>query len=233
MAQKTETTKDPIANVEDALTKSEIFIEKNRNVLLGVVGGIIVVVGGYFAYKQYVVKPREVEAQSAIFRAERFFEKDSFNLALNGKDKAEGFLSIIENYGGTQTGNLAHYYAGVCYLNLGKYQEALDQMDEFDADDIMLASMALGVKGDASMELGKVDEAIEYYVKAAGKNENSFTTPMFLMKAALAYEGKGEYSKALEAYNKIRTEVFQSAEGREAEKYIARAELMLQQKGGK
>lgn len=233
MAQKTETTKDPIANVEDALTKSEIFIEKNRNVLLGVVGGIIVVVGGYFAYKQYVVKPREVEAQSAIFRAERFFEKDSFNLALNGKDKAEGFLSIIENYGGTQTGNLAHYYAGVCYLNLGKYQEALDQMDQFDADDIMLASMALGVKGDATMELGKVDEAIEYYVKAAGKNENSFTTPMFLMKAALAYEGKGEYSKALEAYNKIRTEFFQSAEGREAEKYIARAELMLQQKGGK
>ena len=233
MSQKTETTKDPIANVEDALSKSELFIEKNRNVLLGVLAGIIVVVGGYLAYQQFVVKPLEVEAQSAIFRAERYFEKDSFNLALNGKDKAEGFLSIIENYGGTKTGNLAHYYAGVCYLNLGKYQEAIDQMDQFDADDIMLGAMSLGVKGDATMELGKVDEAIDLYVKAAGKNENSFTTPMFLMKAALAYEGKGDYTKALEAYNKIRTEYFQSSEGREAEKYIARAELMLKQKGGK
>ena len=95
MSQKTETTKDPIANVEDALSKSELFIEKNRNVLLGVLAGIIVVVGGYLAYNQFVVKPLEVEAQSAIFRAERYFEKDSFNLALNGKDKAEGFLSII------------------------------------------------------------------------------------------------------------------------------------------
>lgn len=233
MAQKTDTTKDPIANVEDALTKSELFIEKNRNLLLGVLGGLIVLIGGYFAYRQYVVKPHELEAQAAIFRAERLFEVDSFQLALNGKDKAEGFLSIIENYGGTKTGNLAHYYAAVCYLNLGKYQEAIDQIDQFDADDIMLSAMALGVKGDALMELNKADEAIDMYVKAAGKNENTFTTPMFLMKAALAYEDKGNYEKALEAYQKIRTEYFSSNEGREAEKYIARAELKLKEKGGK
>lgn len=233
MAKNTETTNDPMVNVEDALTKTELYIEKNRNLLLMVIGGIVLVIGGFFAYRQYVVKPREMEAQSAMFRAQVLFEKDSFNLALNGKDKAEGFLSIIENYGGTDAANLAHYYAGSCYLNLGKYQEAIDQLDQFSGSDIMLSSFALGMKGDAMLELGKVDEAIEFYTKAAGKNENNFSTPYFLMKAGMAYEEKGDYSKALEAYEKIRKDFFTSSESREVEKYIARAELMVQQKGGK
>jgi tetratricopeptide (TPR) repeat protein len=197
-----------------------------------ILGGIIIVVGGIFAYRTYVVKPFEMEAQNAIFRAERYFEKDSFQLALNGKDKAEGFLSIIDNYSGTKTANLAHYYASVCYLQLGKYQECLDQMDQFDADDVMLGAMSVGIKGDALMELNRTDEAIDMYAKAAGTNENSFTTPMYLMKAGIAYEMKGDYAKALESYQKIRKEYFASSEGREVEKYIARAELMIKQ-GGK
>ncbi len=232
MAKETETTQDPIANVEDALTKSELFIEKNQKLLLMILGGIIIVVGGIFAYRTYVVKPFEMEAQNAVFRAERYFEKDSFQLALNGKDKAEGFLSIIDNYSGTKTANLAHYYASVCYLQLGKYQECLDQMDQFDADDVMLGAMSVGIKGDALMELNRTDEAIDMYAKAAGTNENSFTTPMYLMKAGIAYEMKGDYAKALESYQKIRKEYFASSEGREVEKYIARAELMVKQ-GGK
>jgi len=232
MAKETETTKDPIANVEDALTKSELFIEKNQKMLLMVLGGIILVVGGVFAYRNYVVKPFEMEAQAAIFRAERYFEKDSFQLALNGKDKAEGFLSIIDNYSGTKTANLAHYYAAVCYLQLGKYQECLDQMEEFDAEDVMLGAMSVGIKGDALMELNRTDEAIEMYAKAASTNENTFTTPMYLMKAGIGYEMKGDYTKALETYQTIRKEYFTSSEGREVEKYIARAELMVKQ-GGK
>jgi tetratricopeptide (TPR) repeat protein len=232
MAKETETTKDPIANVEDALTKSELFIEKNQKLLLMVLGGIIIVVGGIFAYRNYVVKPFELEAQAAIFRAEKYFEKDSFQLALNGKDKAEGFLSIIDNYSGTKTANLAHYYAAVCYLQLGKYQESLDQMEQFDADDVMLGAMSVGIKGDALMELNRTDEAIDMYVKASATNENTFTSPMYLMKAGIAYEIKGDYAKALESYQKIRKEYFSSNEGREVEKYIARAELMVKQ-GGK
>jgi tetratricopeptide (TPR) repeat protein len=233
MSQQTEKTQDPIANVENALTQSEVFIEKNKKTLLMVVGGIIVLVGGFFAYKQYVVKPMELEAQAAMFRAENYFEKDSFQLALKGKGNAEGFESIIENYSGTASANLAHYYAAVCNLQLGKYQEAIDQIDEFSGSDIMLSAMAHGIKGDALMELNKQDEAIESYLKASSTNENTFTTPMFLMKAGLAYELKSDFGKALETYKKIKTEYPNSSEGREAEKYIARAEVLANQKGGK
>jgi len=230
-ANKTEQTKDPIANVEDALSRTEFFIEKNRNILLGVLAGLIIIVGGFLAYRQYVVKPKEAEAEAAMFRAEIYFEKDSFQLALNGKGATEGFLAIIDQYGGTKSGNLAHYYAGISYLQTGKFQEAIDQLSEFQSDDILVSSMALGAKGDALMELNKVDEAIDQYVKAAGKNENSFSSPIYLMKAGMAYEDKGEYEKALEIYKKVRTDFFQTNEGRESEKYIARAEMLMQQKG--
>jgi tetratricopeptide (TPR) repeat protein len=234
MAQKTAKTKDPIQNVEEALTKTELFIEKNRTILLGALAGVIVIVGGFLAYNQYIVKPAELEAQSASFRAEIYFEKDSFNLALNGDKKGtQGFLSIIDEFGSTKTGNLAHYYAGICYLNLGKFQESIEQLDQYNGSDLLTNSMALGAKGDALMELKKTQEAIDQYIKAAGKSENQFSTPMYLMKAALGYEDLGNYAKAIEIYTNIREKFFTSQEGREAEKYIARAQGMLDQKGSK
>jgi len=234
MAQKTQKTKDPIQNVEEALTKTELFIEKNRTILLGTLAGVIVIIGGFLAYKQYVVKPAELEAQSASFRAEIYFEKDSFNLALNGDKKGtQGFLAIMDEFGSTKTGNLAHYYSGICYLNLGKFQEAIDQLDQYDGSDMITTAMAMGAKGDALMELNKTQEAIDQYVKAAGKSENQFSTPMYLMKAALGYEDLGNYAKSIEIYTNIREKFFSTQEGREAEKYIARAQGMLDQKGGK
>jgi tetratricopeptide (TPR) repeat protein len=234
MAQNTSKTKDPIQNVEQALTKTELYIEKNRTILLGALVGVVVIIGGFLAYKQYVVKPAELEAQSASFKAEIYFEKDSFNLALNGDKKGtQGFLAIMDEFGSTKTGNLAHYYAGICYLNLGKFQEAIDQLDQYDGSDMITTAMAMGAKGDALMEMNKTQEAIDQYVKAAGKSENQFSTPMYLMKAALGYEDLGNYAKSIEIYTNIREKFFSTQEGREAEKYIARAQGMLDQKGGK
>ena len=113
---------------------------------------------------------------------------------------------------------------------MGKFQEAIDQLDSYSGSDLLTTSMALGAKGDALMELGKTQDAIDMYAKAAGKNENSFSSPIYLMKAALAYEGLGNYEKAIEIYKKVRSDFYQSNEGRESEKYIARAESMMQQK---
>ncbi|MBX7202313.1 MAG: tetratricopeptide repeat protein [Bacteroidia bacterium] len=229
MAGKTENN-DPIVNVEDALTKTELFIEKNQKTLLGILGGVILVVGAFMAYREFYVKPLEKEAEEAIFKAEAYFEKDSFNLALNGDTSFTGFLNIIEEYGSTKTGNLAHFYAGICLLNTGKYQEAIDQLDAYSGGDMLTTSFAIGAKGDALMELGKTKEAIDQYVKAAGKEENQMSTPYFLMKAALAYEDQKDYAKAIEIYKKLRTDFFQTNEARDAEKYLARAEGLLQQK---
>lgn len=227
MSQKATAPKDTIESIEDSLSRTELFIEKNQKMLLGVLGGIIVLVGGFLAYRQYVMKPKEAEAHAAMFRAELYFQKDSFNLALNGNDAFQGFLSIADEYSGTDAGNIAHYYAGVCYLQTGKFQEAIDQMNEYSGGDVMTSSLAHGVKGDALMELGKTEEAIDEYLKAANENPNAFSSPLYLMKAGMAYEDLNNNEKALEVYKKIRNDYYQSNEGRDIEKYIGRLETLL------
>jgi tetratricopeptide (TPR) repeat protein len=218
---------DPLANVEDALTQSEIFIEKNRNKIIIAVVAIAAVVLGFFAYNKYVSEPKEMEAQAKMFRAEFAFEKDSFNLALNGNANQAGFLQIIEDYGSTTSGNLANYYIGICYLNLGKFEDAITYLKKYDGNDVMVRSVAMGAQADALVELGKIEEAIELYVKAAGQSENTFTSPIYLMKAGACYEETAKFDKALEVYKKVRKDFFQTNEGREIDKHITRVEGLM------
>lgn len=215
-----------IQSVEEVLGKTEHFIEKHQKIILYIVGALVVIVGGYMAFNKFYLGPKEKEAQSQIFYAERYFEKDSLDLALNGDNNYMGFLDIIDEYGMTKTADLAHYYAGMCYLKKGQFQEAIDQLEDFDGDDVMVSSMAKGAIGDAYMELGDNEKALEYYKKAADDNVNNFTTPMFLMKQGWTYELAGNYDDALLVYERIQKEFYKSYEWREIEKYIARAKAL-------
>lgn len=220
MAKKSDNTEEKIMAVEEALSKTEIYIEKNQKMLSIILGAIALIVLGYFGFERFIIAPREKEAQSQMFMAERYFEQDSLRLALNGDGSYPGFLSIIDDYSMTKSAKLAHYYAGIIYLNEGKYQDAIDHLEKFNTKDVMLAPMAKGAIGDAYMEMGKKDLAAEQYLKAADTYKNDFTTPVFLQKAAWAYEDAGKKDKAIEIYNKIKTEYPRSAEARDVEKII-------------
>ncbi|HOH83986.1 MAG TPA: tetratricopeptide repeat protein [Bacteroidales bacterium] len=230
MAKKVDKTEDKILAVENALGKGEQFLEKNKNLLFYVLLGIIVVIGGVFAYNKFVRIPKEREAQSVMFYAEQYFEQDSLDLAINGDGTNPGFLQIVDDYGSTKQGNLARYYLGICYLKTGEYQAAIDNLEDFDSDDHIVAPMALGAIGDAYMELGETEKAINYYQKAAEKDNNDFTAPMFLIKAGWAYESLNQWDKAIEVYTKIKKEHFKSFEARDIEKYIAYAKGMQETK---
>ena len=215
-----------IVDVQEVYSKTEHFIENNKKTISIVIGGIIVAVGLYFAYTKMYIAPMEIEAQSSMFMAEKYFEKDSLDKAINGDGINDGFVEIIESYSGTKSANLAHYYLGLSYLKTGKFQEAIDELKSFSSNDIMVSSIAIGAIGDAHMELGEVDEAISFYEKAAKNNENELTTPMYLFKAGIGYEEKGDYAKAIEKYTVIKTDYLESSEGRTIEKYLARAEAL-------
>jgi tetratricopeptide (TPR) repeat protein len=223
MAKKSDNTEEKImAPVEEALGKSELFIEKNQKLLMIILGIIALLVLGYFGFQRFILIPREKEAQSQMFMAERYFEQDSLRLALNGDGSYPGFLQIIEDYSMTKSAKLAHYYAGIIYLNQGKFQEAIDHLEKFKTSDVMLAPMAKGAIADAYMELGQKEDAAKQYVKAAETYINEFTTPVFLQKAAWAFEDAGKKDEALDIYNRIKTEYPRSAEARDVEKYITR-----------
>jgi tetratricopeptide (TPR) repeat protein len=214
-----------IENVGQALNKAEQFIETNKTPLIAIVSAIIIIVGGFFLYKKYYVAPQEKEAQEQMFVAEQYFEKDSFNLALNGDGNNWGFLKIIDEYGVTKSADLAHYYAGICYLHTGKFQNAIDQLESFDSDDKLISPIAIGAIGDAYVELGNKEKGVKYYVDAAEESENEFTSPIYLMKAGGIYESMGKYEKALDVYNQIKANYPRSTEGRMIDKYITRASL--------
>ena len=221
------TTEEGLEIVEDALTKTEQFIENNQKNISVFIIAIIVVVGGYFAYAKMIVAPRQQQAMVEIFGAEQAFKKDSFKVALNGNDKHKGFLNIIDEFGSTKTGNLASYYAGVSYLRLGEYDKAIEYLSDFSSSDVMIAPVAKGAMGDAYMELNKIDDAADQYIKASELADNEFLSPIYLMKAGRAFEDAKDYKNALSAYEKLDHDYSTTTLGRNAEKFIARVKQKM------
>ena len=211
--------------VEVTLSKTEKYIEDNKKSLSIIIGVIIVIIGGYLGFQKFIVEPQEKEAAEQMFMAEHYFETDSFNLALNGSAEYLGMLEIADEYSITKAGNLANYYAGMSYLNLGQFEDAIEYLKKFNSDDEIIMTMAIAGIGDANMELGNTEDAISYYVKATERKPNKFVTPMMLMKLGLAYESTSNFEKALEVYEKIQQEYSKSNEGRNIRKYIARAKF--------
>jgi tetratricopeptide (TPR) repeat protein len=170
---------------------------------------------------------QEKAGQAAIFHAQNYFAKDSFNLALNGDGENEGFLSAIDNFGGTKAANLSKYYAGISYLNLGKFDEAIDQLKSYTGNDKMTQPMAYGAIGDAYMELNKTDDGLSYYRKAAQSNDNELTAPMFWIKYGNACEQFNQLDNAKDAYTTVTKKYAQTSYGRDAEKFLARIEAKI------
>ena len=215
-----------ISNVEQTLTKTEQFLEENYRKLLTVLVLAVVIVGVIWLGKIYLSK-RNDEALSQIYQAEKYLEADSLRLALNGDGNYLGFIDIADSYKLTKTGNLANYGAGICYLHLGEYESAIDYLNKYSKKDKVIGSLALGATGDAWVELGNIEKGITKYLEAADHAENSFNTPLFLMKAGELYELKGSYKEALEVYERIRSDYPESTEGSSIEKYISRVKLLI------
>jgi tetratricopeptide (TPR) repeat protein len=223
MAKKIDNTEEKIHAVEEALSKSEKFIEKNQKILTIVIGSAIVIVLGVFAFQKLYIAPREKAAQGQMFMAQKYFEADSLNKALNGDANYPGFLTIIDEYGMTKAANLSKYYAGIIYLKQGKFEDAITYLKKFDSDDEFVGPMATGAIGDANLELGKKEEDVDSYLKAANQQVNDLTTPLYMMRAAFVYEDLGKFDKAIELYEKIQKEHSKSTEARDIDKYIEQA----------
>ncbi len=225
MAKSKKTKQDDknIVAVEEALSKSEQFIEKYQNTIIYTVGIIVLLIAGYIGYTRFILTPREKEAQAELFMAQNYFERGDFELALEGDVEYLGFLDIMADFRMTKSANLSRYYAGLSMLHLEEYEEGIDLLKRFRTKDQMLGAMRYGAIGDAYWELGDLQRASRYYRRAYRYKPNSLTTPVYLLKAGLLFEHKGEYDEAIRLYERIRKEYADTNEGRDIEKYIARA----------
>lgn len=223
MAKKNEFDfiENPEAAVEAGLSKVERFIQKNKQTIMTAGIAVVAIVALFWAYNQFYSIPNEEKAQVAIYPAQQAFSKDSLKLALNGNDETLGFLDILDEYGSSKAANLANYYAGLCYLNLGQPEDAIPYLDAFKGNDPVLSIVAKGAIGDAFSDLGQPEEAMEYYFKAANGEINNFLTPIFLNKAGIAAEMVEDYKMALKAYLRLKSDFPLSNEAEAADALIA------------
>jgi len=215
-------------NVEqnETLARVQGFWERFQKPFL-IVGAVIVIGGGgWYAYQAYIVKPKEEKAADAMFRAQQYFGMDSSSLVLNGDGQNKGVLYVIKNFGGTKAANLAHYYAGVSYLKLGDFNNAVKHLKDFSTNAKQIQLLAYGCLGDAYSELNKKEDAIDSYQKAAtafDQDENNSSE--YLFRAALLSETTGKTKEALDMYKELKEKFPKTEKGFQADKYIYRLSI--------
>lgn len=210
--EKDSITAEVFSKLDESATITEDWVAKNQKIIIGLVAAAAILTIGYLAYQRFIATPKQDEAANEMFVAQQNFQKatdgvasDSlYKLSLNGSEGKFGFLKIADEYSGTDAGNLANYYAGIAYLNTGKYTEAIDYLSKFKSDDIVLGALAKGAIGDAYSQKNQPKEALENYVKAAESNKNDFTTPRFLLKAGKTALTIGNKADALKYFTDIK-----------------------------
>ena len=224
MAEKNH-TQDPL-DLEEAMSSSEAFIIKYKNKFLAGIAAIVIVVGGALGYQHFVSEPNEKKASEALFRGEQYFMADNYQYALNGDSLGyEGFLKVADKFGGTDAGKLANAYAGICYAQLGQYENAVKFLDKFSAEDQLVSPALMGTMGNCYIQLGQLDKGAATLMKAADKANSHSLSPIYLIQAGQVYEKLGKKSEALKAYQTVKEKYFNSYQSMDIDKYIERASV--------
>ena len=204
------TTANVFNTLDEGSSQTQQWVERNQNKILGLVAIISIIVIGVFAYSKLIKEPKESSAFNKMYFAQKKFDEavlinnDSmYNIALNGDDLNMGMLQIIDEFGGTNAANLAHYYSGIMYLKMNDYPNSIKYLSDFSSDDILLSSLATGSIGDAFAELNQFDDAFDYYVKAS-KSNNNYSSPMYLFKAGLVAMRLNKFNRAEEYFSIIK-----------------------------
>lgn len=213
--------------LRDQLSKTEEFAKNNQNLIIGVVVAIVAIVGGIFLYN-WRVSEQEQKAQSELFPAIFYLEKDSLQKAMKGDNATtEGLEVILDSYSSSKAAKLATFYAGVVKLKEGKFDEAINLLEDFNADDFLVQARAYSLIGDAYMEKDDLPQAIKFYKKASDHYPNDQFTPAYLFKLALAYELSNDLNAAAKCYKDVVDNFKEAVEKGMAEKNLARLEHQL------
>ena len=208
--------------VVEAVSKTEKFFNENGKLLAGICAGVVVLAAVIFCWVKFVHQPKVEEAQGQMAYAEQNFRAADYELALNGDGNALGFVQIIDEYG-KKAGKAVYFYAGVCELQLGEWEQAIKYLESYKGKDTILAARATACIGDAYVGLEDYSKALGYFEKAA-QADNMYAAG-YLLKAGAVAEALGENDKALSFYKKIKDQYPQSVEAYDVDKYIGRIEV--------
>lgn len=219
-------TEEQLSQIKGVESIRNVYDNNKKNINIAAIAAIILMAGIWYYYKMY--KPGfEKDANESFFMAARYYDTDSLNQSLNGDGINLGMLDIADEFGSTKSGQLATYYAGRILLQQGKFDEALEYLEDVSFSDEILAAQAITLAGDCYSELGDYSKAGDVYMDAANKRENDLTTPLALRKAGEAYEEAGELEDALDAFVELNENYIQSRDAINSEAKIARVKAKM------
>lgn len=217
---------EKLVDLVEVRDQAQGFLDKYQNYVFGALTAVVLIIGGFFAYNNFILKPKQLNAIDQMSQAQLQFARDSFSMALtNPGGGYKGFLDIAKDFRGTRAGNLANYYAGICYLHLGEYAAALDYLNDYKPHGEITPIMKYGAMGDAFSELNDLGKAMKYYKMAIAKDDNEFLVAYYLKKIAMLNEHQGNFAEAAKTYERIKTEFPNTPAGRDIDKYIMRASM--------
>ena len=198
---------ETLVNIVEVKETAQDFFESNKMLVVSILSAIILIVSAFVVYKYFVKLPKDNQAKVAIYKAEQQFARDSFALALeNPGGGFESLLDVIDNYSGTPTANLAKLYAGISYLNLGRYDDAILYLTAHVGVTVYSKILKNGGLGDAYSEQGDFDKALTLYGKAVNSGDDDLLTPYYLYKMGLLSKRNGDNNKALSSFEKIKND---------------------------
>jgi len=221
MAKKKNQSEETIVDVQEVYSKTERYVDENRNTIIIVAAILVALFVGYFAFTRLYLMPKNEEGMNLLWKAEYWYEIDSLDKALVGNESYYGFEFIADDYSGTQAGELASYYTGLIYMKQGEYGLAIESLKDADLNDELTSAVAKGAIGDCYVELGNLDDALSHFNDAIGSSANLLTTPIYLKKAALVYVDKGDFENALANFKRIKKDFPSSTEARNIDSYIS------------
>jgi tetratricopeptide (TPR) repeat protein len=220
---KQEIKQEQVLNVEEAVSRSEAFINKNKKTIVGIVCAIVILIAGSVLLTTQYIRPREQKAAEALFAGERYFQNGDYETALNGdQNEYAGFEAVINEFGGTNAGKLAKAYAGISLAKLGRHEEAIPYLKSFKGDDVMVAPSVLAALGNCYAQMGNEAQAAATLIKAAQKADNNLLSPAYLIQAGQIYEKLGKNSDALKAYQEVKDKYYGSTQAMDIDRYIER-----------
>lgn len=208
---------------EEIIAKAQDFWTRYQKQITVVLAVVVLAIGGWYGYKNFIQKPKEEKSLDVIYKAEEYYRMDSLQKALNGDGISWGFLRVIKEYGGTDAGNLARFYAGDCFLRTGDFNNAIKQLKDFSTSQKQVQARAYKLMGDAYSELGKTDDAISSYKKASSHfKEDLHNSAEYLFFAAALAEKSGKNSEAIALYKEVKDKFPGTVAANESDKFLAK-----------
>lgn len=197
------------------------FLENQVKILIGV-SAVALVVVAIILYSNKKAND-SIIAASLLAKVIPTYETGQFQQAIEGQKSTNmiGLKEIVDKYGSTDAGEAAKIYLANCYYNTGKFEEAMENFEDYGGSAPLFKATALA--GEAAYYEWKKDfeKAAEFYQRAAKTSVSNPSNAEYIMKAGINLVKVGKKEEAKSLFQVIKQDYKTTSIAQEVDRYLA------------